>query len=202
MVPRSNPFHKISIQSSTSALVQLKQCQNRHLDDKSSLHQRGRLSPLRPRLPMEHFPRLNLLRLSSKLHLNSRLHLNNKLHLNPELKLNKLLQYKRKLRLLLLPPLLPSLVMRPSLSMHLRRNRQILPTLLPATVRTGVNNQTTDSTVKVKDKDKGEEVDLAVKVREVEVVDKDRGEEVVEHLGVRRDLLGEVRLLLSSRRRV
>ena len=90
--------------------------------------------------------------------------------------------------------------------MHLRRNRQILPTLLPATVQTGVNNQTTDSMVKVKvkdkDKDKEEEVDLEVRVRGDEVVDKDRGVGVVEHLGVRRGLLGEVRLLLPSRRRV
>ena len=56
--------------------------------------------------------------------------------------------------------------------------------------------------VRVKDKDKDEEVDLGVRVRGVEEADKVRGAGVVEHLGVRRDLLGEVRLLLPSRRRV
>lgn len=86
--------------------------------------------------------------------------------------------------------------------MHLRRNRQILPILLPATTQTDVNNQTTDSMVKVKDKDKDEEEDLEVKVRGDEVVDKGRGVGAVEHPGARRDLLGEVRLLLPSRRRV
>jgi hypothetical protein len=40
-----------------------------------------------------------------------------------------------------------------------------------------------------------------VKVREVEVVDKGRGAGEVERLGARRGLLGEVRLLLPSRRR-
>jgi hypothetical protein len=133
---------------------------------------------------MKHFRRLNHLRLSSKLHLN------NKLHLNPELKLNnKLLLHRRKLRLHHPPLLLPSPAMRPSLLMHPKQNRQILPTLPPVTTQTDVNNQTTDSMAKDKDKDKGE------------VVDKVRGVGVVERLGARRDLLGEVRLLLPSRRR-
>lgn len=83
--------------------------------------------------------------------------------------------------------------------MYHRRNRQILPILPRATTQTDVNNQTTDSRVKGKGKD--EEVDLEVKVRGDEVVDKDRGVGVVERLGARRDLLGEVRLLLLSRHR-
>jgi len=53
-----------------------------------------------------------------------------------------------------------------------------------------------------KDKDKDEEVDREVKVKGDEEVDRDRGVGEVEHLGVRRDLLGEVRLLPPSRRRV
>jgi len=53
----------------------------------------------------------------------------------------------------------------------------------------------------VRDKDKHEEVDLEVKVRGVEAVDRVRGAGEVERLGVRRDLLGEVRLSLPSRRR-
>ena len=88
--------------------------------------------------------------------------------------------------------------------MHPRRNRQILPTLPTPTTQTDVNNQTTDSMVKVKDKvkakDKGEEVDLEVRARGDEAVDKGRGVGEEEHLGVRRGLLGEVRLLLPSRR--
>jgi hypothetical protein len=147
---------------------------------------------------MEPFPRLNHLRLSSKLHLN------NKLHLNPELKLNhKLLLHRRKLRLHHPLLLLPSLVTKPSLSTLPRRNRQILPTPPTVTTQTDVNNQIIDSMDKDKDKDKDkhEEVDLEVKVRGVEVVDKGRGVGAVEHLGERRGLLGEVRLLLPSRRR-
>jgi len=54
----------------------------------------------------------------------------------------------------------------------------------------------------VKDRDRDEEVDLEVKVRGDEEVDRDRGVGEVEHLGVRRDLLEEVRLLLPCRRRV
>jgi hypothetical protein len=145
---------------------------------------------------MEPFPRLSHLRLSSKLHLN------NKLHLNPELKLNnKLLLHRRKLRLHHPSLLLPSLATRPSLSTPPRRNRQILPTLPTVTTQTDVNNQTTDSMVKAKDKDKHEEVDLEVRARGDEAVDKGRGVGAVEHLGVRRGLLGEVRPLLPSRRR-
>jgi hypothetical protein len=143
---------------------------------------------------MKHFRRLNHLRLSSKLHLN------NKLHLNPELKLNnKLLLHRRKLRLHHPPLLLPSPAMRPSPLMHPKQNRQIPPTLPPVPTQTDVNNQTTDSRVKVKDK--YEEVDLEVKVKGDEEVDKGRGVGAVERLGVRRGLLGEVRLLLPSRRR-
>lgn len=52
----------------------------------------------------------------------------------------------------------------------------------------------------VKDKDKDEEVYLGAKVKGDEEVDRARGVGEVEHLGVRRDLLGVVRLLLPSRR--
>jgi hypothetical protein len=143
---------------------------------------------------MEPFPRLSHLRLSIKLHLN------NKLHLNPELKLNnKLLLHRRKLRLHHPPLLLPSPAMRPSPLMHPKQNRQIPPTLPPVPTQTDVNNQTTDSRVKVKDKH--EEVDLEVRARGDEAVDKGRGVGAVERLGARRDLLGALRLLLPSRRR-
>jgi hypothetical protein len=93
--------------------------------------------------------------------------------------------------------------MRPSLLMHPKQNRQILPTLPTVTTQTGVNNQITDSMVKDKGKykGKGEEVDLEVKVRGEEEVDRVRGVGEVEHPGARRGLLGEVRLLLPSRRR-
>jgi len=196
LAPKSPLSHKISILFSTSVQDQLNLNPYRLHDDKSSLHQLGRLSPHRLNHPTEHLPNNN----------NNNNNNNNTSNSNSSHSSHSSSKHNNKLRwcqhqheLRLRPHLHPS---HPSLSRrsHQTHHRRNQPILQPPTHLADNRPTTTIIIPDSRVRDKVEEVGQEVKVRGDEVVDS-KGVGVEERLEEGRDRLGEVRLWRPSLRR-